>query len=158
MGITYRKRTRLKEFDYRGHQRYFITVCTFHKEHVFTNNPSSVIELIGLLREKSRSLGFKVWAYCFMPDHLHLLVEGNDIDSDLKKFISSFKQVSGYRYKEKMDKQLWQVSYYDHVLRKAEDSLAVAQYIFNNPVRKGLVDDFKKYEYLGSFEFDVDKL
>ena len=50
---------------------------------------------------------------------------------------------------------LWQINYYEHVLRKAEDTKGVAYYIFNNPVRKGLVEDFKDYAFLGSFEFDV---
>jgi hypothetical protein len=41
------------------------------------------------------------------------------------------------------------------VLRKEEDAMNVARYIFNNPVRKELVDDFRKYKSLGSFEFDL---
>ena len=45
--------------------------------------------------------------------------------------------------------------YYEHVLRREEDTMNVARYIFNNPVRKELVDDFRKYKSLGSFEFDL---
>ena len=50
---------------------------------------------------------------------------------------------------------LWQINYYEHVLRKEEDTKGVARYIFSNPMRKGLVEDFKDYTFLGSFEFDV---
>ena len=35
------------------------------------------------LKEKSRVLDFRVWAYCFMPDHLHLLLEGKTKNEDL---------------------------------------------------------------------------
>ncbi len=48
-----------------------------------------------------------------------------------------------------------QFRYYEHVLRREEDTMNVARYIFNNPVRKELVDDFRKYKSLGSFEFDL---
>jgi hypothetical protein len=41
------------------------------------------------------------------------------------------------------------------VLRREEDTTNVARYILDNPVRKGLVDGFKKYKSLGSFEFDL---
>jgi putative transposase len=111
--------------------------------------------LVDALREKSISYGFKVWAYCFMPDHLHLLIEGKDSDSDMRKFISSYKQYTSYYYKKETKVPLWQINFYEHVLRKEEDTLTVAYYIFNNPVRKGLVDDYRQYKFLGSFEFDV---
>ncbi|NOR17170.1 hypothetical protein GQ543_05615 [candidate division WOR-3 bacterium] len=150
----YKKRIRLKNFNYKGIYRYFITLCTFQKRKIFNDN-SSVTWLIDVLREKSKLFIFKVWAYCFMPNHLHLLLEGEDYSSDMKKFISSFKQHTGYYYKKKMGGRLWQVNFYEHVLRKEEETISIAYYIFNNPVRKGLVNDYKKYEFLGSFEFDV---
>jgi putative transposase len=90
-----------------------------------------------------------------MPDHLHILIEGKDNNSDMRRFISSYKQSTGFYYKKKTGLPLWQVNYYEHVLRREEDTTNVARYIFDNPVRKGLVDDFKKYKSLGSFEFDL---
>lgn len=158
MTIIYKKRTRLKKFDYKGLYRYFITICTFNKEQIFKDNPSMVTWLVDILRKQSRTFRFKIWAYCFMPDHLHLLLEGGDVNSDLKKFISSYKQLSSFYYKKRVGKQLWQINYYDHVLRREEDNMNVAYYIFNNPVRKGIVDDFKQYKFIGSFEFDMAKL
>jgi len=158
MAIAYKKRTRLKEFNYKGLYRYFITICTFNKDQIFKDNPSIVTWLIDILREQSRTFKFKIWAYCFMPDHIHLLLEGDDVNSDLRKFISSFKQLSSFYYKTRIGKQLWQINYHDHVPRREEDNINVAYYIFNNPVRKGIVDDFKQYKYIGSFEFNIAKL
>jgi len=90
-----------------------------------------------------------------MPDHLHLLIEGKDNSSDKRGFISSYKQSTSFYYKKKTGLSLWQVNYYEHVLRRGEDTTNVARYIFNNPVRKGLVDNFKKYKSLGFFGFDL---
>jgi len=163
MPISYKKRIRLKDFDYKGYYRYFITVCTFNKKQIFKDNPSdatlkgcpTVSWFVDTLREKSTSSGFKIWAYCFMPDHLHLLIEGTNSNSDMKRFISSYKQHTGYHYKKETKSPLWQINFYEHVLRKEEDTLSVAYYILNNPVRKGLAYDYRRYKFLGSFEFDI---
>ena len=97
-----------------------------------------------------------------MPDHLHLLVEGEADNADLKQYISLFKQISGYKYAQDLTQRfsadekpkLWQTSFYDHVLRKEEDLVDVAKYIFDNPVRKGLADHYSEYSYSGSFVLD----
>lgn len=96
-----------------------------------------------------------------MPDHLHLLLEGETEDADLKRLIVLFKQASGYNYKKNAGRcysadekpKLWQTSFYDHVLRKDEDLLDVVRYILNNPVRKGLVRNYTEYRHSGSLVF-----
>ena len=93
-----------------------------------------------------------------MPDHLHLLVEGEEPTSDFKKFISLFKQVSGFYYSKTFGKRLWQINYYEHILRKEEVTESIARYILENPIRKRLVEDFKEYPFLGSFVFDIKTL
>jgi hypothetical protein len=50
--------------------------------------------------------------------------------------------------------KLWQPSYYDHVLRREENLLETVKYIFNNPVRKKIVEHYKEYQLSGSFELD----
>ncbi len=156
MDIKYKKRIRLKYFEYKGCYRYFVTICTYDKKAVFTDK-SVVVTLLDVLSTQSKAYGFKIWAYCFMPDHLHLLIEGEESDSDMKKFISSYKQQTGYYYKKENGSRLWQINYYEHVLRSVEDTKTVADYIFANPVRKGIVEDFIQYEFLGSFEFDINE-
>ncbi len=99
MDIKYKKHIRLKHFGYKGFYRYFVTMCTYDKKAIFTNS-SVVAYLFDVLRTQSKAYGFKIWAYCFMPDHLHLLIEGEKSDSDMKKFISSYKQQTGYYYEK----------------------------------------------------------
>jgi len=93
--------------------------------------------------------GINIYAYCFMPDHLHILL-GSDERTDIVKCIRKFKQLTGYRVKSQFGFTLWQKSFYDHILRKEENIREVARYILENPVRKGLVDDFRNYPFLGS--------
>ena len=67
---------------------------------------------------------------------------------DLMRF---FKQLSGHAYKRSTGQPLWQISYYDRVLRREEDMEDVARYIWANPVRAGLVSDAGSYPFAGPF-------
>jgi putative transposase len=147
------QRPRLKSFDYIGTYSYFITILT--KDHDAHFKEAEVVScLINLLLETVKSERFDVLGYCFMPDHLHLLIMGMDDKSNLKRFISLFKQKSGYWFKKNYSENLWHISYYDHVLRKEESIEGVARYILDNPVRKGLVSDYKEYPFSWSFWTD----
>ena len=57
--------------------------------------------------------------------------------------------MTGYNFKKATGKRLWQKSFYDHVVRKEENLNSVAEYIFNNPVRKGMVENYDDYPFLG---------
>jgi len=60
-----------------------------------------------------------------------------------------FKQLTSFRYKQANGIERWQKSYFDHVVRKDEDLARQAFYIADNPVRKGLVEDWRDYPLTG---------
>ena len=156
--MLFQKRTRLKKINYQGQELYFITICTDFKRIIFMSDSELVKNILAFLIESAEKYHFKIWAYCFMPDHLHFLIEGTNSDSNLRKFISLFKQKSGYWYKKSFGKKLWQESYYDHVLRQEENMKGIIKYIWENPVRKKLVNNYWEYPYQGSFEINFDDL
>lgn len=94
-----------------------------------------------------------VYAYCFMPDHVHLLVQGGS-DSFLPDFVHDFKEAVGYEFKGLTGRMSWQRSYHDRILRTYEDLLGVARYIAWNPVRGRLVEEARDWPWLGSFEWE----
>ena len=53
---------------------------------------------------------------------------------------------------------LWQRHGFECVLRKEDATIAVARYIFENPVRAGLAGTTQEYPYLGSETFSVDEV
>ena len=149
----HRKPKRLEDFSYRGYCRYFITIRSQGFKHHFVNH-QVVAKIIDILKNAAQQKGFLVWAYCFMPDHVHLLIEGANSDADMKGFVISFKQKSAHWFKSIYGVKLWAANYYEHVLRNDEATMAVARYIIQNPVRKGVVDDCSSYPYSGSFELE----
>ena len=84
-------------------------------------------------------------AACLMPDHLHwLLADGMEMITcvgRLKSYSTTIAWQQGHCGR------LWQRSFWDHVVRKDEDLFRVAQYIIENPVRKGLVQEARSYPY-----------
>jgi len=143
---SFPKRPRLKDFDYIGTYAYFLTIRTKDCKPYF-KKPEVVNGLINPILEAAKAERFDLLAYCFMPDHLHLLVMGQDDRSNAKKFVSLFKQKGGYWFKKNYKENLWHVSYYDHILRKEESIEDVVFYILENQERKGLVSDYREYPF-----------
>jgi putative transposase len=93
----------------------------------------------------------EVLAYCVMPDHFHVLVAFRVEGVALSRWVGDFKRWVGRRARLELGVQLeWQPSFFEHVVRKDEDLLVIARYILANPVRAGLVQDWKTYPWSGS--------
>jgi putative transposase len=148
---------RLKSFDYLGPYRYFLTICTFGRARVFVEGDRVRLVMVELSRTADDHR-FNVIAYCFMPDHVHLLVDGTHEASDFREFVRVFKQRSAFRWKQQHGSALWQRSYFEHVLRDEEDTIGVAKYLLENPVRAGLVERPEEYPYVGSLTVTLKEL
>jgi hypothetical protein len=72
--------------------------------------------------------------------------------------MARWKQLTAYQHKRATGEALWQESYYDHVLRDDEETWRAAIYILENPVRKGIVQNFADYPYCGSDSFTTEEL
>ena len=141
-----RKNPRLKDFDYSLPYAYFITICTKDKINFFKNN-TIAREIIDCLISEKKRLNLSIYAYCLMPNHLHLLLSPSTSKKSVSDFIGGFKSKSTrLAWKNKITK-LWQNRFYDHILRSDENLREVATYILNNPVRKNLVASWDEYEF-----------
>src|SRR5262245_41296541 len=119
-----RRSPRMATFDYTGSHRYFWTICTFHRKQIFVFN--DVVEpLVLQIQQHAEGNGVAISAYCFMPDHLHLLREGSQEHSQATRVIDRFKQTSGYWYSRRREGRLWQKYGWDRVLRSEEQTWEV---------------------------------
>ena len=140
-----------------GLRRYFVTACTLHRRPFFTNRIVATVT-IDQLRACSARQMFAVIAYCLMPDHAHLLVEGQADDSDLQAFVHAWKLRSSFHARPQVGGPLWQRGYHEHTLRSGEATIDVARYLLANPVRARLVAYPTEYPWIGSFTTTVDAL
>ncbi len=151
-----RKNIRFARQEYVGRRIYFITICTEDRRRIF-QNASRAKTAIESLKRVSDSMGVLVHAFCVMPDHVHILVEGKSATSDVVKFVAQWKQTTGYLFRHELPRRFWQRRFYDHVLRRIEDSDSIAWYIWMNPVRRGMVAEPQQYPFSGSFTVEWPK-
>lgn len=149
----YRKHNRLPGNCYIGRQWYFITVNAEGRRPIIANE-DVVRDLLDTLRAACMSQIFDIYAYCFMPDHIHLEPVGLTPEADLIEFMRTWKGTSTVPLREVGLNGALQKGFYDHILRPDDREDAVAWYILNNPVRRGLVNDLRQWPYSGSWMFD----
>jgi putative transposase len=148
---------RLSEDNYVGWRAYFLTICTAGRQPFFVD--PVVVDLAWLqFLHTSEQYGCEITAYCFMPDHVHALVIGVEMDASVVQFVKMAKQRSGYWFTQSRQQPLWQEGYYDRVLRNDETIRKVIAYVIGNPLRAGLVERIEDYPFLGSAAYSREAL
>jgi putative transposase len=148
---------RASSFSYRGFHRYLVTTVTRNRSRSFADSTFAT-EVASQIPPFFATRDFAVPAYCLMPDHVHLLLEGVRDDADLREAVRVWKQLVGYAWKRRTTLQLWQTGFHDHVLRDRDDTRAVVRYLLNNPVRAGLVQNAADYPWSGSSHYSFEEL
>jgi putative transposase len=132
-------------------------MCTLKRRVHFTD--ASIVDAVRCeLLRTANDYRVEIVAYCFMPDHVHVLIEGIAADSDLLKFIRMFRQRSGRRFRKQFGRYLWQEGFFDRFVRSEEATRTVVAYIVANPLRAGLCSDVRDYPFVGSGRFTLGEL
>ena len=163
MELPKRKQIRLQGYDYSQSNAYYITICTFNREHLFgeivgetlcgrPNNPHEMIQK-WLLEIENKYTNAKIDNHIIMPDHIHIIlfltdyhagsVSDDHTGSPLPKIIDWFKTMTTNEYIRGVkdgnyppfDKHIWQRNYYEHIIRNQQDYSEIWQYINDNPAR-----------------------
>ncbi len=99
---------------------------------------------------------YKMHAFSIMSNHAHLLLdlcpqlahaELEDLEWPLDRLIGRLKGGSAYAINQTLgrDGKLWMKGYYDWYVRTANHYDWVRKYILQNPVKAGLVDDWREH-------------
>ena len=134
-----RKRNRIPYFDYSLPNYYYLTLCT-HDRKCYFGKPDQLSEAGIIVRSHIERLDtcypqIRVDKYVIMPNHIHmiLVLEGNDVPG-IPHIISQFKGAVSKEIRKKHPRlQLWQRSYYDHVIRDQRSYEQIWLYIEGNP-------------------------
>ena len=148
---------RLPNRSYTGLAQYFLTFCVIERRPAF-KEAAVVQETLAQFQRPAAEERFEIRAYCFMPDHVHLLAMGVAADSDLRRFVKTAKERSGRAYRKRAGKRLWQEGYFERVLRDEAEARKCARYVVLNPVRAGLVRAPTDYPHVGSTGWTIDDL
>jgi putative transposase len=148
---------RLPRACYRGHVIVATTACIEDRKLLFTE-AGVVAACVELLSWAAPRFQCTVPIYCFMPEHLHLLLRGASSTADAWAAMAAFKQRSGFWMAANRLESKWQKDYWDHIVRRDEDLRAHIRYIANNPVRRGLAAEWDEYPFTGAIGHDMREL
>jgi REP element-mobilizing transposase RayT len=147
-----------RSFEYRGRIDYFLTFKTHHRQPVFRDKKAVDLVLEQVQRAACKR-GFEILVYCFMPDHLHLVISASHDDADAKMFFRLSKQYSGFYFaKEYNRRRLWQRYCHDRIIREDVELLDRIRYVVRNPVAAELVERPEDYAFWGSQRWTRDEI
>jgi REP element-mobilizing transposase RayT len=151
------KKHRLDLSCYEGCARASFTICIKNRDCVFTN--SYVVEnFIDIFTSAINQHLCANLVYLFMPDHFHFILEGTSFNANLWKAVVLFKQKTGYWFSKNMPEVRWQKDFFDYIHRKEHDLKDHIFYILDNPVRSGIVKNWKDYRYKGSLDLNLHEI
>ena len=125
---------------------YHIMLRAVNRQKIFHDREDAQRFIDTLARFEKQS-GYKLYGYCLMPNHIHLLLqEGEeDLAQALKRIGVSF--VNWYNNKYERVGHLFQDRFKSETVEDEPYLLVVLRYIHQNPQKAGLVSDIADYEW-----------
>ena len=125
---------------------YHIMFRGINKQQIFQEN-EDYRKFLNVVKECKEISGFKLFAYCLMGNHAHLLLkEGNEnLDLIVKRIGSRY--VYWYNTKYKRAGHLFQDRYKSEPINDDEYLLSAIRYIHQNPVKAGIAERCENYKY-----------
>jgi len=138
---------------------YYLTVVTQNRKSILIDN----IELLrDSFRRSKRKYNYVINAIVILPDHMHMILTPKN-SKEYSKIIAHIKRsfTYGLEIKEKDEARwnltassyrrnlsgVWQKRFYEHTIRDEKDYYNILDYIYNNPIKHGLVDDINDWKY-----------
>ena len=117
------------------------------KQEIFLGG-SDFEKYLQLLKHFKKKYSFKIFGYCLMPNHIHLILEPKKPD-DLARFMQSLTQTYTAWFNNKYKKvgHLWQGRFKSMVIQKDNYFIECVYYVEVNPVRAGLVSSPTDYSW-----------
>lgn len=168
MNISQRKTMRLPNYDYSQNGAYFVTICTNNRRCLFPEVVGSIHESTAKIKLKpygkiadeiinilSKRFEISIDNYVIMPNHIHMIIsiDNSSITRSIRESTlrnrSTISKVVGYLkmntskkvHKINPQENIWQRSYFDHIIRDEKDYSARWNYIDGNPA-KWHTDDY----------------
>ena len=154
---------------------HFITLTVLHWIPLFTNTKSVDI-LLDCFRYLQKNDNLKIYSYVILENHLHLVASSDDIAKTIKKFKSYtakkllkllqeeniktiLEQLAFYKkaHIKITTYQVWQEGMQPKLIQDEKTMIQKIEYIHNNPVKRGYVDEARYWRYSSARDYDDKK-
>jgi putative transposase len=121
----------------------FLTLVTKKRQVLFDLEHSHHVDMFfDKMRAVREFKPFKLLAYIFLPDHIHLLIRPTG-KANFSSIMQSVQRSYTFEYKDHYSisnsLNLWQHRFWDHVIRDEKDLNRHFDYIHCNAIKHGLV-------------------
>ncbi|MDD4980058.1 MAG: transposase [Candidatus Omnitrophica bacterium] len=126
---------------------YHIITRGNQKQSVF-RNPQDYEKYLNILIKYKRRYKFKLYCFCLMPNHVHLIIEVENpflLNKIMRGLNLSYTLYFNYRYKTVG--HLWQDRYKSKIIHKDGYFLACINYIETNPLRASITANINGYRW-----------
>lgn len=120
-----------------------------HNRQVVFAVPDDFRHYVDSLRELKDQFEVRVYAYCLMTNHVHLLLAPGDQASGLGRLMKALAARTT-RYRNRLERRsgtLWEGRYKSSLVETDRYLLACCRYIELNPVRAGIVRRSRDYPW-----------
>jgi len=151
---------------------HFITCTILHWIPIFTRVETTQI-IFDSLKYLQKNSNLKIFAYVILENHLHLIVQSDDLTKDITRFKSFtarqiidylkannvktiLDQLHFYKKTHKTDReyQLWQEGIQPKLIQGEQMMRERIDYIHNNPVKRGYVDKAEHWRYSSARDYE----
>lgn len=131
---------------------YHIMLRGINQQTIFEEDEDYTKFLLTLEAYKAIS-GYKVFAYCLMSNHIHILLkaENEDLDLIMKRIAGSY--VYWYNWKYYRKGHLFQDRFKSEPIDDEKYLLTVLRYIHQNPIKANIVNSINEYKYSSYNEY-----
>jgi putative transposase len=127
---------------------YLVTFCVKDRQPVFSERRNAHSACHAILRCRTQNL-YHLYAYCVMPDHVHLAIRLADKGMHISRVVGVLKSAILYDVRQWVIGFRWQRGFHDRLVRKGDVSTDIIRYVLQNPMRAGLVRADEQYPYAG---------
>ena len=139
--------SRLEPFQKYDPPLYFVTFNTHRRRPLLANK--RVHDRFADFANAALSRGIAVGRYVIMPDHMHLFVAGH-YEFSINEWIRVLKRTLSTVISAPAPH--WQAGFFDHLIRHNESYGEKWEYVYQNPVRAGLVREANDWPWQGEIE------
>ncbi len=152
VSINGKKIAKTKEEKYNEQKRHFaLTDDCLDKN---SNEPYwlSKDEIAAIVKESLHFCDgkfYKLWCYCIMSNHVHLVITTLKDAPPLYNILQKHKRHTALVCNKVLNRsgQFWTHESYDHIVRDDEEFDRIIFYTINNPVKAGLIKDWKDWKW-----------
>lgn len=131
---------------------YHVMIRGINKQIIFQDDEDRY-RFISTLKQYRDMNVYKVYSYCLMDNHVHMLLEEDeyDISSTMKKISSSY--VFWYNKKYQRCGHLFQDRFKSEPVNSETYLLTVLRYIHRNPIKARMTSNLRDYKWSSYIEF-----